>query len=233
MADSIDQPMANGQDEASYLPISEDEEKILAVYDKIQELRLEIAIINAQRSHRPDEPSPFTPEETRKAQLELLESRAKYILRNEVIDAVVMANPILKAVHGGTEATPVERELLPYVERRDEASIAVAEEVATTRRVCDELTSTQSNTLLASRKNVRSTAELFKLAEEAKQKKRIPPSNTKMIQEQVKLETELKASKQRWRVMKGVASGIIAGSGIDWARDDELRDVVLDPEMEE
>jgi hypothetical protein len=41
--------------------------------------------------------------------LELLESRAKYVLRNEVIDAVVMANPILKAVHGGTEAAPVER----------------------------------------------------------------------------------------------------------------------------
>lgn len=53
MADSIDQPMANGQDEASHLPISEDEEKVLALYDRIQELRLEIAIINAQRSHQP------------------------------------------------------------------------------------------------------------------------------------------------------------------------------------
>ncbi|RTE69307.1 hypothetical protein BHE90_016312 [Fusarium euwallaceae] len=233
MADSIDQPMANGQDEASHLPISEDEEKILALYDRIQELRLEIAIINAQRSHQPDEPSSFTPEETRRAQLELLESRAKYVLRNEVIDAVVMANPILKAVHGGPEAAPVERELLPYVERRDEASIAVAEEAAKTGRVWDELTSTQSNTLLVSRENVTSTAELFELAEEAKQKKRIPPNNTKMMQEQAKLEAELKTSKQRWRVMKGVASGIIAGSGIDWARDDELRDVVLDPETEE
>lgn len=168
-----------------------------------------------------------------------------------MIDAVVMANPILKAVHGGTEAAPLERfdplfppphnhtwltftsELLPYVERRDEASIAVAEEVAKTGRVCEELTSMQSKTLLASRENVTSTAELFELAEEAKQKKRIPPNNNKMMEEQAKLEAELKTSKQRWRVMKGVASGIIAGSGIDWARDDELRDVVLDPEMEE
>lgn len=53
MADSIDHPMANGQDEASHLPISEDEEKVLALYDRIQQLRLEIAIINAQRSHQP------------------------------------------------------------------------------------------------------------------------------------------------------------------------------------
>ncbi|KAM0420502.1 hypothetical protein ACHAPT_011670 [Fusarium lateritium] len=233
MADSIDQPMVNGQDEASHLPISEDEEKILALYDRIQELRLEIAIINAQRSHPPDESLSFTPEETRKAQLELLESRAKYVLRNEAIDAVVMANPILKAVHGGTEAAPIERELLPYVERRDEASIAVAEEAAKTGRVWDELTTTQSDTLLVSRQNVTSTTELFELAEAAKRKKRIPPNNTKMMQEQAKLEAEAKASKQRWRVVKGVASGIIAGSGIDWARDDELRDVVLDPETEE
>lgn len=119
------------------------------------------------------------------------------------------------------------------MERRDEASIAVAKEAAKTGRVWDDLTSTQSSTLFASRKNVTSTAELFELAEEAKQKKRIPPNNTKMMQEQAKLEAELKTSKQRWRVMKGVASGIIAGSGIDWARDDELRDVVLDPETEE
>lgn len=52
MTDSVDQHMVNGQDEVSHLPISEDEEKILALYDRIQELRLEIAIINAQRLHQ-------------------------------------------------------------------------------------------------------------------------------------------------------------------------------------
>lgn len=51
MAETLDQPMTNGTDEASHLPISEDESKILALYDQLQELRLEIAIINAQRLH--------------------------------------------------------------------------------------------------------------------------------------------------------------------------------------
>lgn len=53
MVDSNDTLMVDGYTEAAYLPISEDEERILALYDRIQELRLEIAIINAQQSHQP------------------------------------------------------------------------------------------------------------------------------------------------------------------------------------
>lgn len=44
------------------------------------------------------------------------------------------------------------------------------------------------------------------------------------------LEERLRASKQRWRVIKATAAGIVAGSGVDWVADEELRDVVLDPE---
>jgi hypothetical protein len=51
MEDNGDVSMVNGRAELSHLPISDDEEKILALYDRIQELRLEIAIINAQQSH--------------------------------------------------------------------------------------------------------------------------------------------------------------------------------------
>ncbi|KAM0203905.1 hypothetical protein ACHAPA_007565 [Fusarium lateritium] len=233
MADSNDTPMVYGYNEAAYLPISEDEERILALYDRIQELRLEIAIINAQQSHQPDEAVSFTEEETQKAQTDLQERRAKYVLRNDVTEAVLTANPILKAVHSGTGATSIERELLPYIERRDDASIAVAKQAAETNKKWKALTTAQSDTLRKSRQNVSSAAELFELAEQAKMKKRVPPGNSKMVQEQEKLEAGVKASKQRWRVMKGVAAGIIVGSGVDWVRDDELRDVVLDPEIEE
>ncbi|KAM0235635.1 hypothetical protein ACHAP5_009648 [Fusarium lateritium] len=233
MTDSIDTPMVDGYNEAAYLPISEDEERILALYDRIQELRLEIAIINAQQSHQTDEAVSFTEEETQKAQTDLQETRAKYVLRNDVTEAVLTANPILKAVHSGTGATSIERELLPYIERRDDASIAIAKQAAETDKKWKALTTAQSDTLRKSRQNVSSAAELFELAEQAKLKKRVPPGNSKMVQEQEKLEAGVKASKQRWRVMKGVAAGIIVGSGVDWVRDDELRDVVLDPETEE
>ncbi|KAF9766856.1 hypothetical protein IL306_000687 [Fusarium sp. DS 682] len=232
MADSDDVPMVDRHEEMSHLPISEDEAKVLELYDRIQELRLEIAIINAQKSHQPDEASSFTTEETQKAQTELMESRAKYLLRNDVTEAVMMANPILNAVHSGEEASLVERELLPYIERRDDTSILVATQAAETNKVLSARTTAQSNTLRKSRENASSAGELLELAEQVKLKKRVPP-NSKMMQEQEKLEADLTASKQRWRVMKGVASGIIVGSGIDWVRDDELQDVVLDPEDEE
>ncbi|KAL5618640.1 hypothetical protein FOVSG1_000862 [Fusarium oxysporum f. sp. vasinfectum] len=232
MADSNDVPMLDGHEEMSHLPISEDEAKILELYDRIQELRLEIAIINAQKSHQPEETSSLTAEETEKAQPELMESRAQYILRNEVTEAVMTANPILRAVHGGPEAALVERELLTYIERRDDTSISVATQAAETNKVLSVLTNVQSNMLRKSRENVTSAAEMLELAEQVKLKKRVPP-NSKMMQEQEELEADVKASKQRWRVMKGVASGIIVGSGIDWVHDDELQDVVLDPEEEE
>ncbi|KAF5655906.1 hypothetical protein FHETE_11119 [Fusarium heterosporum] len=233
MEDSNDLPMFDGYDEASRLPISEDEEKILTLYDKIQELRLEIAIINAQKLHQSDDTVEFTDEEIRKAQTDLQETRAKYVLRNEVTEAVLTANPILKAVHSGGEPTSIERELLPYIERRDDASIAVARQAAGTNNKWKALAATQSDTLRKSRQNVAAATELFELAEQARLKKRVPPGNSKMVQEQERLEEGVQASKQRWRVMKGVAAGIIVGSGIDWVRDDELRDVVLDPETEE
>lgn len=123
-------------------------------------------------------------------------------------------------------------ELLPYIERRDDTSISVATQAAETNKVLSVLTNVQSNTLRKSRENVTSAAEMLELAEQVKLKKRVPP-NSKMMQEQEELEADVKASKQRWRVMKGVASGIIVGSGIDWVHDDELQDVVLDPEEEE
>nr|5Z08_D Chain D, Cenp-H [Thermothielavioides terrestris NRRL 8126] len=41
-------------------------------------------------------------------------------------------------------------------------------------------------------------------------------------------EAEMKSNRRRWRIMKGAASAIVAGSGIDWVRDERLRDLVLD-----
>lgn len=41
----------------SQLPLSEDERRVLKLYDQLQQLRLEIAIINAQSVYRPGMPA--------------------------------------------------------------------------------------------------------------------------------------------------------------------------------
>jgi hypothetical protein len=42
------------------------------------------------------------------------------------------------------------------------------------------------------------------------------------------IESEYEKTRAKWDHMKGVLGGIIVGSGIDWARDETLRDLVLD-----
>lgn len=83
------------------------------------------------------------------------------------------------------------------------------------------------------RRNVGLTSTLFELAEEVKQKQASRLDDEETQSEIRQLEVAMRASRQRWRVIKGVASGIVAGSGVDWARDAKLREVVLDLDGDE
>ncbi|KAK4078562.1 uncharacterized protein Triagg1_2893 [Trichoderma aggressivum f. europaeum] len=244
----VDEAMTGVDGGESHLPLSEDETRVLDLYDKLQELRLEIAIINAQQAGAKDD------EDLTAAQNALLTARARYRLRNDAIEAVMVANPILKAVHSGTQASPIERhvsslaeshgwfsplltpvrrDLFPYVQERDETSISVAKHTESRTKLRRDLTSVQVQSIRMCRENVKLTKQLFELAEQAKQKKAIRPDNPEVQREMDKLTREVKSSRQRWKVMKGVASGIIAGSGVDWAGDEDLRNIVLDPEDED
>ena len=39
-------------------------------------------------------------------------------------------------------------------------------------------------------------------------------------------------ARRRWRIMKSVVAAVVAGSGVDWAGDATLQDLVLDEEDE-
>ena len=45
----------------------------------------------------------------RKAEHDAMEARAAYVLRNKIIENVVIADPVLKAVHGGRDETFADR----------------------------------------------------------------------------------------------------------------------------
>lgn len=105
----VDEAMTGVDGGESHLPLSEDETRVLELYDKLQELRLEIAIINAQQTGTKGD------EDLTAAQNALLTARARYRLRNDAIEAVMVANPILKAVHSGTQASPIERHVLSFI----------------------------------------------------------------------------------------------------------------------
>ncbi|KAI1752515.1 centromere protein H (CENP-H)-domain-containing protein [Xylaria castorea] len=223
--------MAAGDVEAATPLLSDGEKRVLELHDKLQQLQLEIALLNAQNNYVPDTTSGRTIEE---AQKELLDSRARYTLRNEVVATVVSANPILQAVHNGTKASPIERDLLPLLTDRDAVSSTLASQSTEYHSLLSDLTDVESRSLRLSRENVALAKRLLHLAKQTDQgKAEFLTSDSDHAAEIAGLEAELKGSRRRWRVLKGTASAIVAGSGIDWARDAELRDIVLDPVEDE
>jgi len=166
----------------------------------------------------------------REAQEKLLEARASWMLRNDVVESVMTVNPIIKAVHQGTDASPIERDLLPHVEQRDEAATTIAKQDTERQRINDELIKVQVEAIRISRRNVELAEEVLTLAQAADQNKAESIDDPVTKVEIARLEMELKASRQKWKVMKGTASAVVAGSGVDWVKDAELRDIVLDPD---
>ncbi|KAI0187337.1 centromere protein H (CENP-H)-domain-containing protein [Xylaria flabelliformis] len=216
---------------ATPLLLSDREKRVLELHDKLQQLQLEIALLNAQNNYVPNMTSGRTVED---AQKELLDSRARYTLRNEVVASVVSANPILQAVHNGTKASPIERDLLPLLTDRDAVSSTLASQSTEYHSLLSDLTDVESRSLRLSRENVALAGRLLHLAKQTDQgKAELLTSDSDHAAEIAELEAKLKGSRRRWRVLKGTASAIVAGSGIDWARDAELRDIVLDPVEEE
>jgi hypothetical protein len=158
----------------------------------------------------------------------LLEARAKYQLRNNVIEAVMEATPILRSVHNDTHASPVERDLLAHIEQRDEVTKLVAQSAAEMADIQRQRTEVQSKTLQVRRKNVELAAELLEVTNQLKAKTERNWEGSSRWEELRQVQEQLKASERRLRIIKGVASGIIVGSGVDWAADEELCQIVLD-----
>ena len=56
-----------------------------------------------------DEPEPVSEGDIKSAQQELLKAKAAYQVRTNIIENVLVANPILNAVHSGPKATIIEQ----------------------------------------------------------------------------------------------------------------------------
>ncbi|KAI0388140.1 centromere protein H (CENP-H)-domain-containing protein [Hypomontagnella monticulosa] len=221
-------------DNPTPLLLSDDERRVLELHDRLQQLQLEITLLTAQRDYDPDTSHLEGDGSIEAAQKALLDSRSKYVLRNQVVESVVATNPILQAVHNGTKASPIERDLLPVLEQRDESSSTLAHQSIELRAALNEITEIESQSLRIGRENVDLASELLDLAEQTNRTKTDAiNADSEQAAEISRLETEVKLSRQRWRVLKGTASAVVAGSGVDWSRDAQLRDIVLDPENED
>lgn len=120
------------------------------------------------------------------------------------------------------------------LEQRDQSSSTLSQQSTELRALLDQITEVESQNLRLGRENVALASRLLDLAEQTNRSKAEAVSmDPERAAEIARLEDQVKLGRQRWRVLKGTASAVVAGSGVDWARDPELRDIVLDPEDED
>ncbi|KAI1759563.1 centromere protein H (CENP-H)-domain-containing protein [Hypoxylon sp. FL1150] len=212
------------------LLLSNGEKDVLELHDRLQELQLEIALLAAQNNYILDRATSTRGDNIEAAQKALLDSRSRYVLRNEVVQSVIVANPILQAIHNGTKASPVERDLLPKLEQRDQSSSTLSQQSTDLRSLLDETMEVESESLRLGRENVALAAHLLDLAAQTDRNKAdAVNTDPEWAAEISRLEDQVKLSRQRRRVLKETASAVVMGSGVDWSRDAELRGIVLDP----
>ncbi|ORY14287.1 centromere protein H (CENP-H)-domain-containing protein [Clohesyomyces aquaticus] len=221
-------------DHSDAFAFSEQEQVVLALYDQLQELELECSLLEAQENAREPDVSPVADHVLQKqlvaAESALIEVQAEYELRNRITQKVLIMDPVLKAVHGGEHTDYAEKRILPLITENDIVSMvhsSLASRLSASRQA---LSAAEEQNIAANDKNKDLARTLLTLAEDFRSQ------STKDIEDpqlRVKVEKEekgLKASRRRMMTLKGLISGLIVGSGIDWAADSLLRELVMDDE---
>ena len=89
-----------------------------------------------------------------------------------------------------------------------------------------------ADNISAMEKNRALTVTLLALAQKVQAQRDEVARDPKFAAQLEKLRNDAARARQRWRIMKSVVAAVVAGSGVDWARDDTLRGLVLDEEDE-
>ncbi|KAL1968318.1 hypothetical protein VTN77DRAFT_1847 [Rasamsonia byssochlamydoides] len=210
-------------DRRDVLSLSDKETLILRLYDQIQELELEQAVLEQDL----EEPSGEDVEEQlRVAERELLEARATYTVRRKAVETILMTDPSLKAVHLRA-ASPAERALLSLIHRRDLLSLIHENLENAQAATLEALSNAEVDNLRVTKRNQELVRTLLDLTrQESSWRNQVTDARLKAQMEEVEADRKKKRAKRD--VIKGVVSAVIVGSGIDWARNDTLRELVLD-----
>ena len=122
------------------------------------------------------------------------------------------------------------RRLLPLITENDALSMihgTQTAKLAATKRAFN--TAEQAN-IAANDKNRELSQTMLALAEEMKSQSAKDIEDPKLRDQVTAVEEELKQSRRKAKTLKGILSAMIVGSGINWAADEELTELVLDDE---
>lgn len=92
------------------------------------------------------------------------------------------------------------------------------------------LSSAEQGNIAALEENRKLSRTMLEWAEKAKAQS-VDDLGDPLLRQQVEeAEKDVKDSRKRAKTLKGILSAMIVGSGINWAADEELRDLVMDDE---
>lgn len=92
------------------------------------------------------------------------------------------------------------------------------------------LNAAEQANIVANQKNRELSQTMLGLAEATKSQSAEDIDDPR-LREQIKaVEKELKDSRRRMKTLKGILSAMVVGSGINWAADESLTDLVLEDE---
>jgi hypothetical protein len=212
---------------------SETEQTILSLWDQLQELELECALLQVQPTITI--PTPTTPNlapELAAAEQALLEARTTYTLQQKTTTNVLIADPILKAVHDATAATTLDRRLLPLIHERDILALTDSHLSSKLAGLQQRFVTLEAEVVKLNEENRALAATLVEMADRMKDQTVDELDDARLTEQLEGLDDEIRKAKKRWRVMKSLVKGVVVGSGVEWAKRPDLLEVVLDDEDE-
>ncbi|KAL4810288.1 centromere protein H (CENP-H)-domain-containing protein [Aspergillus unguis] len=209
-------------DSRDTVSFSDKEAAIIQLFHQIQEQEIEQAFLRQEL----ESSSSNNDEDLATAERELLDARATYTVRKKAANTVLITDPVLKAVHLKGQS-PSERALLRLINRRDILSLAQENLTEAHTSTMKKLSTLEVENLRLHQTNQGLARELLELTKDDDSWKE-KLDDPELEQQLAQLETEHNTSKAKWELMKGVASAIIVGSGVNWADDEDLTALVLD-----
>ncbi|KAH9877526.1 hypothetical protein IAQ61_002893 [Plenodomus lingam] len=211
---------------------SEAEQLALRLYDQLQELELQLSLLKAQQSRQAPDVSTLSDEALQEqltvAQHEAMEAKAEYELRNRITHNVLVMDPVLKAVHGDADTRAAEKRLLPLITENNIVSMVHGAQTTKLASVTRALSTAEQANMIANRKNRELAQRMLALAEDMKAQSVKDIEDPQLRAQVDAVEKALKESRRRKKTVKGILSAMIVGSGIHWAADAELTELVMD-----
>lgn len=125
------------------------------------------------------------------------------------------------------------RRLHPLIDRRDTLGIAHTNLSATLKSLMKDTVSVEAESIRTTERNRELATTLLDITRKGQDHRDRVSQDSGTRAQLDRLKGETATARNRWRMMKSVVGATVAASGVDWARNDTLKDVVLDDEQED